>query len=467
MKKYKKKRAGVFALAFVLSAVCALSIRPAAVKADEYWPEGPETASPSIIVMEVNTGTVLYEKNSHEQHYPASITKIMTTLLALENSSMDEVVTFSDDSINKTEGSGISRDYGEQQTMEQCLYAVMLESANECAYAVAEHVGTQLGGDYNTFIDLMNERAEELGCTDTHFHNANGLPDEEHWTSAYDMALIACEAYKNETFRSITGTGSYTIPPTNKHDVETPLHNHHKMLYPNGTAKYLYDYCTGGKTGYTTAANNTLVTYAEKDGMTLVCVIMNTDSPNHWTDTRTLLDYYFDNFQIFNISENETSIADNEMKDTGLLNNNESFVTLDTDAYIILPKTASFSDAVFERDTAQVDDATIATLKYTYADHNVGSVEIVTTGAKVEMPQFHNEEEQEDSDTKVVEVRPIVIVLVIIGLLLAAVLIYFGKRIYDNFYVIRHNLSVRRNRKDRFREIKKRKRRRRRDRLFK
>ena len=157
----------------------------------------------------------------------------MTTMLALEHSTMDEVVAFSDDAIRYNQGdtSHIARDYGEEMTMEQCLYAVMLESANECAYAVAEHVGQKLGGDYRTFIDLMNEKAQELGCTNTHFNNANGLPDKEHWTSAHDMALISAEAYKNEAFREIIGTRSYRIPPTNKHDEITPLNNHHEKVF--------------------------------------------------------------------------------------------------------------------------------------------------------------------------------------------------------------------------------------------
>ena len=146
--------------AFFLAVCTVLLMLPLSVRADEYWPDGVKTQSKSAIVMEVNTGTVLYEKKSHEKHYPASITKIMTVLLAIENCDMDEVVTFSADAVFKNEGdtSHIARNLGEKLTMEQCLYAVMLESANECAYAVAEHVGQKLGGDYRTFIDRMNKR---------------------------------------------------------------------------------------------------------------------------------------------------------------------------------------------------------------------------------------------------------------------------------------------------------------------
>lgn len=195
-------------------------IAGAGVKTDasqlQYWPQGPEIQSSAGIVMELSTGLILYEKNINDVHYPASITKILTTLLAVENSSMDEVVTFSKDSVYNTEGSGIARDVGEEMTMEQCLYAVMLASANECAYAVAEHVA----GDIHSFVDMMNERCASLGCKNTHFNNCNGLPDEQHYTSVYDMALIAREAFSNETFRIICGTKTYTIPFTNKHEDE-------------------------------------------------------------------------------------------------------------------------------------------------------------------------------------------------------------------------------------------------------
>lgn len=159
------------------------------------------------------------------------------------------------------------------------------------------------------------------------------------------MALIARAAYQNETFRIIVGTARYTIPPTNKHAEQTDLQNHNEMLYPFQTNKYVYDGCTGGKTGYTNAANSTLVTYAERDGMTLICVVMNTQSPNQWLDSRNLFDYCFDNFQLFNIAENETNYTSAEQKNAGTLNTNEPFVDIDKDAGIVLPKTAEFSDA--------------------------------------------------------------------------------------------------------------------------
>lgn len=455
--------------AFFLAVCTVLLMLPLSVRADEYWPDGVKTQSKSAIVMEVNTGTVLYEKKSHEKHYPASITKIMTVLLAIENCDMDEVVTFSADAVFKNEGdtSHIARNLGEKLTMEQCLYAVMLESANECAYAVAEHVGQKLGGDYRTFIDLMNKRAKELGCTDTHFNNCNGLPDEDHWVSAYDMALISAEAYKNETFRMIAGSPSYTLPKTNKCKAEYPCHNHHKMIYPfRGDSSHLYKYCTGGKTGYTTVANNTLVSFAEKDGITLVCVVMDAATPDHYTDTRKLFDYCFENFQVLNISENDAGLAKDNGKNYGVLNNSEPYVKLDEDAYIIMPKGAQFSDVSYKKTESAKGKKKVARLAYTYAGHEVCSVDIVKTGAKVKDNYYVNTDSGQKKNERVIRIDPAWLIVAGVVIVAAVVLLFLAKRAYDNFYVIRHQRKTKKNDKMRFREKKRKKYNRRKDRFF-
>lgn len=450
------------AACLILTIISAVCLGKVDVKAADYWPDAPETLSPSVILMEESTGTILYEKNMDEAHYPASITKIMTTLLALENGNLSDMVTFSDDAINNTEGSGIARDYGEQMTLEQCLYGVMLESANECAYAVAEHVG----GTVENFVDMMNAKAKELGCTNTHFANPHGLQDENHYTTAHDMALIAQAAYQNETFRIIIGTKMYTIPPTNKHAEETVLRNHHDMLctYHNANRKYLYPYCVGGKTGYTATANSTLVTYAEKDGMTLICVVMNTQSPNQFIDTVNLFDYAFDNFQVLNVSENDTNYSAETTVDNGNLDNIAPFVELDKDAVIVLPKTAEFSDTSSSVEYNDSDPEIAGSITYTYAGRNVGKADIKTTGVVVEGYAFDNEstEEEEQEAVSTVQVRPIVVVLLIVAVILLGVLLFFLKRFYDNYYIIKHNRAVRRDRKDQKRRIRKKRRRRRR-----
>lgn len=352
------------ALLFVIQSVMPVS-------AKETWPKMPQVEAPSFCVMDISTGTILYERNMDEINYPASITKIMTALLAVENCSLDEVVTFSEKAVYGNEGdtSHISRDIGEEMTMEESLYGMMLESANECAWAIGEQVASHVGGSMEQFTKMMNERAASLGCTNTHFNNPNGLPDEDHWTSAHDMALIAAEAYKNETFRVIAGTKSYTIPPTNKHEAETPLHNHHKMIYPyHGDYAYLYDYATGGKTGYTNAAGNTLVTFAEKDGMSLVCVVMREQTPNHYVDTRTLFDYCFENFKLLKVADYEKN-AQTEREEA-------SFASIDENAVVLLPASADFSDLKVQTVYDSSDEDVLGTFVYTYAGQEVGRADV-------------------------------------------------------------------------------------------
>ena len=452
-KNFKKRITGL-----VLGFFCALQLTAQTVPASQYWPEEISVNSPNAIVMEMNTGTILYDKNSKEARYPASITKIMTTMLALENSELNEMVTFSDEAIDNTEGSGIARDYGEQMTMEDCLYAIMLESANECAYAVAEHIS----GSIEAFADLMNAKAKELGCVNTNFVNPHGLHDDNHYTCCYDMALIAKAAYENETFRIITSTKARMIPPTNKHAEETPLQNHNKLLHRYQKGNYVYEYCTGGKTGYTTNANATLVTFAEKDGMALVCVVMNTDGVSEWTDSRALFDYCFDNFQLLNVSENETGYEVQKEVNANSLSGNPPFVELDKNACILLPKTVEFAEAESEVTLNREVSNIAGTISYSYAGRSVGKADIVTTGAVIEEYVFDNQIENAAEEEETIQLKPSTIVAIAAMICLLIVMLLLGKYVYDNIYIIRHNLSVQTDRRERFREIKKRKQRRRR-----
>ena len=348
--------------------------------AEEFWPTGPEINAAAAILIEADSGAVLYEKDIHAQHYPASITKIMTTLLALENSTLDEVVTFSHDSIFNVEGTQVGITEGEELTMEQCLYGVMLGSANEIAYAVAEHVG----GTLDNFVEMMNAKAVELGCTETHFSNPHGLPDDTHVTSAHDMSLIAREAYKNETFRAITRTVSYTIPPTNKYAEERIVYNHHGML-KQGT--YHYEYCTGGKTGYTNAARSTLVTYAEKDGMTFISVIMRDDvSSDQYTDTAAILDYGFNNFHKVSVTESDLGISLSSDGFFPIENNPLSrdigTLSLDTPASLVLPNQASLEHVTTNISFAKDTDDGLAQINCSLDSHHVGEISISFTPGK-------------------------------------------------------------------------------------
>lgn len=370
-RKGRRKTAGIW-IGFLLAVFSCLPIHVSAAQAEQSWPEGVEVEGETAIVMEASTGIVLYEKNIHMKRYPASITKIMTALLAIENSSLEEEVVFSKDAVFKTEGSGIARDVGEVMTMEQCLYALMLQSANECAYAIAEHVG----GDYDTFIQMMNEKAEELGCQNTHFNNPNGLPDENHYTTVYDMALISREALKNDTFCKITGTKTYTIPPTNKHKEETYLTNDHKMLNEHKGPEYLYEGCIGGKTGYTTAARNTLVTFARRNDMTLICVVLNEKAGRQYLDTTALLDDCFEKFQMWNVAEQEKEAVLDEFRDQFPSKEDHKFI-LDPEGWVLLPKGADFTEASREIQAGSEDLNPAGVLIYTYGGRRAGGTDII------------------------------------------------------------------------------------------
>lgn len=271
---------------------------------DQSWPVGPGIEGESGILMEVSTGTILYSKNIHAQYYPASITKILTSLLVIENCDMDEIVTIPHEAVymDEDKGSHIALDEGEELTVKDCLYGVLLASANDAAYALAIHVSGSIEG----FAALMNSRAQELGCTDSHFMNPHGLPNEQHLTSAYDMALITREALKHEVFREISGTVFYEIPPSEKQPDQIPLSNHHKMLT---SGPYHYDGVFAGKPGYTVVAKNTLVTCAARDGMELICVTMKTQGKQVYVDTAALFDFGFDSFHKLDVGENLAGLA--------------------------------------------------------------------------------------------------------------------------------------------------------------
>ena len=397
MTEYEEKFAGegkpihkLIAKLLCLLLVTVLLLPPSDVDAaGVVWPSGVKTESESVVVLEEESGAILYEKHPNREYYPASITKIMTALVAIENSDMDEVVKFSEDAVylNEGETSHIAREVGEKMTMEQCLYGMLLESANECAWAIAEQVGD---GDEKAFVKMMNRRAKEIGCKHTHFANPNGLPDEKHYTSAYDMALIAREAFQNKTLRTIVGTRAYTIPPTNKHSDPTLLNNHHAMLNYYRTNKYLYDGCLGGKTGYTVVAQNTLVTYAKRNGMTLVCVVMNAPSPGYYTDTIRLFDYCFDNFVTYPVAETG-GLSSAAKQNAGRMAESVELFSVDDDATVVLPKTASVLDTeVSVEPLPDTGDGVVGELIFTYGDHYVGGGKLRFAAVDGYSYPFHN-----------------------------------------------------------------------------
>ena len=257
------------------------------------WPEGQAIQAAAGVVLDLDTGAWLYSKNCDRQLYPASITKILTGLLTIENADLDAVMTCSD-AVYKLDdnASNIALSEGEQISIRDALYALLLESANDAANALAEYVGGSLEG----FSQMMNSRAASVGCTGTHFSNPSGLSADDHYTTAHDMALIAKAAWSNETFRTICGTVEYEMGPTNTYEEPRYFSNHHQMMQMD--SEYYTDWCIGGKTGFTQMAWNTLVTFGEKDGKRLVCVLLHGNGADkNYLETIDLMNYGFNNFR--------------------------------------------------------------------------------------------------------------------------------------------------------------------------
>lgn len=337
------------------------------------WPSNVSVEAEGAVLMDARSGAVIYGKNLHSTYYPASITKILTALIVIERCNLDDMVTFSHDAIYSVEqgSSSAGMDVGDQMTVRDCLYAMLLKSANEVANALAEHTA----GSISNFAVLMNEKAKELGCQESHFNNPSGLNDPQHYTSAYDMALIAQAAFQNETFVTIDSTLYYDLPPTRHNPDGFRVYPGHRMLKKN--APQYYAGIIGGKTGYTSLAGNTLVTCAERNGMKLITVILN-GHQTHYSDTKTLLDFGFSNFQSVNIADADStySAVSNDMTIAGLPAADLSVLQMQKDCYVTLPKTADISDAQSSISYDLPDSApehAVARIAYQYNDRQVGA----------------------------------------------------------------------------------------------
>jgi serine-type D-Ala-D-Ala carboxypeptidase (penicillin-binding protein 5/6) len=251
----------------------------------------PSVSAQRAIVIDQDTGRVLYEKDAHAQSRIASITKIMTAILAIESGKLDETVKVSNNAV-RAEGSSIYLKPGEKIKLEDLVYGLMLRSGNDSAVAISEHVGGSLEG----FVYLMNKKAEEIGMKNSHFENPHGLDDHEnHYSTAYDMAILTKYAMQSEKYREVAGTKVHTSPdPENEWD--------RKWKNKNRLLTELYKYCTGGKTGYTKRAKRTLVTTATKGEQNLIAVTLN--GPDDWNDHIQMFEYGFKNFEtVIAISE--------------------------------------------------------------------------------------------------------------------------------------------------------------------
>ena len=267
------------------------------------WPQASDISSEAAVVMENTTNTILYSKNADEELFPGSTVKIMTCLLALENTQLTDQVTMTATGVSGVTdgGASISSQVDEVFTVEQCLYAIMVSSANDIALQIAEHVG----GSVENFVQQMNTRAQKLGCTNTVFTNPTGLPDDQQHTTAHDMALIMQAAIQNEDFQTIAAAISYTIPATNKAAARN-LTSKFTMTDTGSTG--FYEGCIGGKEGYTEASGSTLVCAAKRNGMTLISVVLKGASGQTAPDAASILNYGFDNFTTLSLGNSDFSI---------------------------------------------------------------------------------------------------------------------------------------------------------------
>jgi len=409
----------------------------------ENWPAGPVVGAESAILMEAETGTILYEKNIHQKQYPASTTKILTTLIASEQCKMDEIVSFSYDAVFDTprDSSHIAMDVGQELTMEQCLNAILIRSANEVSYAVAEHITDTT--DWSVFAEMMNERARELGCLNSHFANPNGLPDENHYTTAYDLAMIGRAFFANEMLCNITLTRRMEFPVTDKLPLGK-LEINQMAIIPGG--QYAYEYLVGCKTGFTNDARYCLVSCAERDGMKLICVVMNDENPYQYEDTISLFNYGFSNFDKVNVSQTDTKYnIDNDGLFYGgndIFGNSEPFLSLDKDDCIILPRTASFEDTESEISYSTTNENDVALITYTYHDVPIGSVRVNFAKDTAEAFSFDPQPspaapattpDPASEEDSVIFVNVMRVLMVIVFLLVILVVIIIGKIFLRNY----------------------------------
>lgn len=436
MKKLYIKRSFVlFLMMIILFSVFNINIALAGSTA--LWPKCPSIKAKEAVVMDLATGTILVSKNGNKKWYPASTTKIMTAMLAIEHAkSLDETVEFTKEAIDAADrgSSSIGMTPGEKLTLRECLYGLMLASANEVANALAIHTA----GSIDAFADMMNEKAAALGCTSTHFRNPSGLYEKDHYTTPADLAKIARAAIKIEDFREIASTGKHVIPETNLMKEKRPLSNTHQLFNPMQSPEHAYEYCYAGKTGYTGEAKFNLVSFAKKGAMDVVCVIMNAESKDvQYTNTKKLVDYAFKRFRMLqadkiplNLSENNSSTY------THILENDPSAeFTVSGAAALAVPKKCDINGVITEikgneLTGVRVGDNCIGIVEYKYGGECIGSAELIYTSSRAysfEKPQLTpeiNPEENVNNELNYVAMGMIIVSVVIILTLLWYLFIY-------------------------------------------
>lgn len=277
--------------------------------------------SPSVLLMDAKSGKLLCEKNCNEKRYPASTTKMMTAILAVENCELSDIATVSYNAISSLPAGYTTANLqlGEELTIEQLLHVLLIPSANDAAIVLAEHIA----GSTESFATMMNTKAAELGCKNTHFTNPSGEHDEDHYSTAYDLALIGRYAMTKPVIKTIVSTTSYTLPATNKYDrVDRTFTTTNDLIKYNSKSRadnYYYKYATGLKTGYTKYAKNCIVATAEKDGLEFIVVVLGAEQTENGLsaralDCKTLFEYGFNTYTIQKIKEKNSILKEVEIQ---------------------------------------------------------------------------------------------------------------------------------------------------------
>ncbi len=385
MKGYRRLLSRFICVLLMSALICpAFSLCSFAV---EPWPSECYVASEGACLIDAGTGVVLFAKNEHEPYYPASITKVLTALVTIENcENLSEQLTFSYDAVHIEEENStiIGASEGDRLSVLDCLYCLLFQSANEVANALAEHVGAkhpELKGegenDRDVFVKMMNMKAEELGCRGSHFHNPSGLTDENHYTTAYDMCLIMAAAIRNETFLDIESRTYWTHAPIRRYpDANDPwntVYPKHLMLKRNSAQ--FYPGTIAGKTGYTMNAGNTLVTACERDGMVLAACVLNAHA-NHYNDTHRLFDFGFDNFSSLKLTvyDNTNARIEQDFEVAGIPVIDSVTIGIDQETRITIPKAGSYAEVRKSLRTENVGiPGALAEMVYYYGDRQAGS----------------------------------------------------------------------------------------------
>lgn len=361
------------------------------------WPSDTGIMAEAGIVIDADSGAVLFGQNIHVPLPPASITKLLTALVVAEHCELDEIVTFSHDAVyNMEEGAGnkLALEEGDQISVEDCLHMMLLLSSNQSANALAEHVA----GSRQAFVDMMNEKIQEIGCGESHFANPSGLNDAQQNVSAYDMALIAAAAFKNETVLRISSTKRYSVGPTINNPQGANISMEHRILMAeNSSSQYYCQGATAGKTGYTSLAGNTLVTYAHRDGRNLISVILKGSQPQYYLDAKTILNFGFASFKNESLKEWEKYLEEIEEVEYEGTSYPVSGLRLE-DTVITLPAEAEFSDverSVAEEMPENHPPAAVGMLLYTYNERSVGRAYIYDTKLEEELAAQASREAEE------------------------------------------------------------------------